>query len=166
LKRHEAAPVNRHHFNRTITTEASHRRDDVETQFTGFWETNLSNDMLIGAAPIATWLYGKPEYCRRVFHLVETSRNFPHFKLGSKLHVRKSVMLASIWAQEERHWNDRQKELVRLHLELNRAGSLLRNGCEFQASPSTGKGQLGPVLHDTAQLIERLVRVDRASAVA
>lgn len=130
-------------------------------KFTGFWETDLSNDLLIGAVPISTWLYGGPEYCRRVFHLAETSRNFPHFKMGSKLHIRKSVMLASMWAQEERHWPERQKGLVQLHLELSRLHSSLRDEHARQRSEPTTPERTKASLDATMRSIERLARIER-----
>lgn len=61
----------------------------------------IADDLLSGASEIAAWLYGDPKKRRKVYHLAETS-NFPHFKMGSKLHARKSVLREWFHTQERR----------------------------------------------------------------
>ena len=78
----------------------------------------FSNDLLIGAEAIATWLFGSPER-RRLYHLIETSRGIPTFRLGSKIAAQKSIMRAAFWAQQKRAFsNDNVETLVRLRLLL------------------------------------------------
>lgn len=61
----------------------------------------LADDILRGADNIAGFLFGDPALRRRVYHLAGTSR-LPHFKLGSMLCARKSVLIAWIAEQESR----------------------------------------------------------------
>jgi hypothetical protein len=68
-------------------------------------DPELAEDLLRGAKEIAIFLYGSPNFRRRVFHLIATSK-LPHFKLGSMICARKSVLLHWIKQQEERHAND------------------------------------------------------------
>ncbi len=60
----------------------------------------LADDLLLGAGAIADFLYGSPEYRRKVYHLTATSR-LPTFKLGSVRCARPSVLRKWIAAQEE-----------------------------------------------------------------
>ena len=71
-------------------------------------DTNLefSEDLLRGAAAIAEFLFGSTKMRRKVFHLVATS-NLPVFKLGSLICARKSVLLAWVSSQEDRHSSQR-----------------------------------------------------------
>jgi hypothetical protein len=55
--------------------------------------TPFAEDLLRGAAAIAAWLYGDSKFRRRIYHLTATS-NFPHFKIGSQIHAKKSDLLA------------------------------------------------------------------------
>ena len=60
----------------------------------------LAGDILHGAAAIAHCLYGHEKHRRKVYNLNETNR-LPHFRLGSSLCARRSVLLAWITAQEQ-----------------------------------------------------------------
>jgi hypothetical protein len=68
-------------------------------------ETEFAKDMLRGADEIAQYLFGAEAMRRKVYHLVATS-NLPHFKLGSMICARKSVLLKWVEAQEGRYAND------------------------------------------------------------
>jgi hypothetical protein len=68
-------------------------------------DPEFAEDMLRGAGEIANFLFGDPAMRRKVYHLADTS-NIPVFKLGSMICARKSVLLAWIRQQEERHAND------------------------------------------------------------
>ena len=67
-------------------------------------ETNheFSEDLLRGAAAIAEFLFGSKNMRRKVFHLAASSK-LPHFKLGSMICARKSLLLNWIEQQEGRH---------------------------------------------------------------
>jgi excisionase family DNA binding protein len=60
----------------------------------------IGGDILRGAGEIAAFLYGNEMHRRKVYNLVETKR-LPHFRLGSLVCARKSVLLAWVKAQEE-----------------------------------------------------------------
>jgi hypothetical protein len=64
-------------------------------------EPAFSDDLLRGAAEIARWVYGDSKFRRRIYHLTATS-NFPHFKIGSQIHAKKSVLLAHFNEQSRR----------------------------------------------------------------
>jgi hypothetical protein len=68
-------------------------------------EADFSQDMLRGASEISTFLYGKPEKRRKVYHLASKS-NLPVFKLGSMICARKSVLVGWVQQQESRHRGD------------------------------------------------------------
>ena len=59
----------------------------------------LGDDILRGADEIALFLYGENRHRRKVYNLIETNR-LPHFRLGSTVCARKSVLLGWIKAQE------------------------------------------------------------------
>jgi hypothetical protein len=67
--------------------------------------TEFAQDLLRGAEEVAEFLYGSRALRRKVYHLASTS-NIPIFKLGSLICARKSVLLAWVAAQEQRHAND------------------------------------------------------------
>ncbi|SRR6266851_7503674 len=129
---------------------------------------DLAKDLVIGAFDISTLLYGSPKFRRRVFHLAEKG-NLPHFTLGGKLHVRKSTLLASIWAQESRHMDERQKQLVRLHFQLSRTAALLRKfGAAMKAEGRTGRleqDEISRSVTEAIETIEQLVGVDHIRMV-
>jgi hypothetical protein len=64
-------------------------------------DADLASDLLRGADEIARFLFGDARQRRKVYHLVETSR-LPHFRLGSLLCARRSVLLNWIAEQEAR----------------------------------------------------------------
>jgi len=64
-------------------------------------EKPLSSDLLRSASAISTYLYGSPDFRRRVYNLVSTSR-LPIFRLGSVICARRSTLDRFIVAQEER----------------------------------------------------------------
>jgi hypothetical protein len=55
-------------------------------------DVKLSDDLIIGARNIALYLFGDEKYARRVYHLAETSKNSPFFKMGSRWAARKSEL--------------------------------------------------------------------------
>lgn len=59
----------------------------------------LASDILHGAGQIAHFLYGDKKHRRKVYRLVE-GRKLPHFRLGSNICTRKSVLLDWIEEQE------------------------------------------------------------------
>lgn len=63
----------------------------------------LADDILKGAAAIASYLFGSDghRYRRKVYHWAETSK-LPVFRLGSVLCARKSVLVDFIASQEKR----------------------------------------------------------------
>ena len=61
----------------------------------------LGGDILRGADDIAAFLYGESRHRRKVYNLIETNR-LPHFRLGSTVCARKSVLIDWIKSQEER----------------------------------------------------------------
>lgn len=63
---------------------------------------SLAPDLLRGAEEISEFLFGDRAHRRRVFHLVETSK-LPHFRLGSMICARRSVLTKWIEDQERRH---------------------------------------------------------------
>lgn len=70
----------------------------------------FSEDLLLGAKALAFFLFGcaDAKHQRKVFHLCATSK-MPHFKLGSKLAARKSVLYQWIKAQEGRSVGEQRK---------------------------------------------------------
>ncbi len=62
----------------------------------------LAEDVIRGADAIAAEVFGDRKQRRRIYHLCETSQ-FPHFKLGSVLCARRSVILAWIESQERKN---------------------------------------------------------------
>jgi hypothetical protein len=65
----------------------------------------LADDLLIGAAQIAHFIYGSdaPHFQRRIFYRCSVAKlRLPHFRLGSQLAARRSTLVAWIAAQEGR----------------------------------------------------------------
>ena len=60
----------------------------------------LGDDILRGADDIAAFLYGERGHRRKVYNLIERN-HLPHFRLGSTVCARKSVLLGWIKSQEE-----------------------------------------------------------------
>jgi hypothetical protein len=89
-------------------------------------DDGLHKELILGAAPIATYVFGTPDRARSVYHLAETAR-LPIFEFGTKLAVRKSVLRAYFWALERRAFRDQdQEQLVRLGVLLRRLNGLIR----------------------------------------
>ena len=66
-------------------------------------ENPLHDDLLIGAAAIADFIYGSTEYKyqRRVYYLTtQSKRRLPWFRLGSQIAARRSSIMTWIEAQE------------------------------------------------------------------
>lgn len=69
-------------------------------------EATLHDDLLIGAAAIADFIYGSTEYKyqRRVYYLTtQSKRQLPWFRLGSQIAARRSSIMTWIEAQEGFH---------------------------------------------------------------
>ena len=63
----------------------------------------LGGDILQGVEAIAVFLFGDARLRRRVYHLTSATRfRMPHFKLGSIVCARRSVLLRWIGEQENR----------------------------------------------------------------
>jgi hypothetical protein len=65
----------------------------------------LSSDLLVGAQEISMFLYGPEEglkttNLRRTYHAIAKG-DIPIFKLGGKIHARRSAIRARIEAQEQ-----------------------------------------------------------------
>jgi hypothetical protein len=60
-------------------------------------DDTIADDLLVGAAPIATYLFGSPSKRRQVYQLAS---KLPLFRLGGKIAGRKSV-LQRYMAQQE-----------------------------------------------------------------
>lgn len=66
-------------------------------------ENPLHDDLLIGAAAIADFIYGSTEYKyqRRIYYLTtQSKRRLPWFRLGSQIAARRSSIMTWIEAQE------------------------------------------------------------------
>ncbi len=66
-------------------------------------DATLHDDLLIGAAAIAEFIYGSTEYKyqRRVYYLTtQSKRRLPWFRLGSQISARRSSIMTWIKAQE------------------------------------------------------------------
>jgi hypothetical protein len=62
----------------------------------------LSEDLIMGAGPIAAFLFGDRKARRKVYYLAQRS-NAPFFKLKSQWCVRKSELLEYIELQKQKH---------------------------------------------------------------
>lgn len=68
-------------------------------------DATLHDDLLIGAAAIADFLYGSTEYRyqRRVYYLTtQSKRKLPWFRLGSQIAARRSTIMA--WIENQEGW--------------------------------------------------------------
>ena len=111
--------------NENETGEVVNENDWVDDYFRHIDIPGISQDMVIGAEEVATWLFGAPER-RRVYHLAEKTK-LPTHTVGSKIAIRKSVIRAFFWAQQARSFaNDNLEELIRLRLLLLKLRELLR----------------------------------------
>lgn len=59
----------------------------------------LAGDILYGADQIAEFLYGDKKHRRKIYNLVENGQ-IPHFRLGTGICARRSVLLMWIGDQE------------------------------------------------------------------
>ena len=66
----------------------------------------LADDLLVGAAAIADYLYGDPTQRRKVYGLAE-SRALPLFHMGREICARKSTLQKWVAAQEAGAGNER-----------------------------------------------------------
>src|SRR3954447_24201235 len=66
---------------------------------TGTASQSIASDILRGAGEIAEFIYGTKTARRTVYHLIEHNR-IPHFRIGTGVCARKSVLVAWIQAQE------------------------------------------------------------------
>jgi hypothetical protein len=69
----------------------------------------IAEDLLRGADAIAEFFYGDKKQRRRIYHLIASS-HFPHFKLGSMICARKSILLTWILEQEGHHTGQGRKQ--------------------------------------------------------
>lgn len=77
----------------------------VSTRLSGANDEPLPDDILVGALAISTYLYGeeggaKDTNLRRVYHAI-SKREIPTFRIGGKLHARKSAIKRRIEEQEQ-----------------------------------------------------------------
>jgi hypothetical protein len=117
-------------YNATSSLDNSFHRIDAP---------EFSKDLLLGAEEVATWMFG-PLKRRRLYHLIETGRGIPTFRLGSKIAAQKSVLRAAFWAQQKRAFsNDNIETLVRLRLLLLKTREVI-GASEGNAAPTAGFG--------------------------
>lgn len=69
--------------------------------------TPISGDILRGAEQIAIYLYGAATHRRKVYNLID-KKVLPHFRLGSTLCARKSVL--EHWIEEQERQLTRSSE--------------------------------------------------------
>jgi hypothetical protein len=74
------------------------------TRAFGANDEGLPDDILVGAQAISIWLYGRENglrdtNLRRIYHAI-AKREIPTFRIGGKLHARKSAIRKRIEAQE------------------------------------------------------------------
>jgi hypothetical protein len=62
-------------------------------------DSDLGDDLLVGAEAIAAFVYGDPRKKRRVFHFAANGE-LPIFRVGDLLHARKSVLREFIEQRE------------------------------------------------------------------
>lgn len=63
----------------------------------------LADDLIIGAAALARFLFGsdEPRFQRRIYYLTHTAKcRLPHFRIGSQIAARRSTLLKWIEQQE------------------------------------------------------------------
>src|SRR5690348_6644134 len=64
---------------------------------------SLGDDLLVGAAAIAKFVFGPNAHARRAHTAMASRRNtLPHFHVGGRLYARKSVIIQWIADQERR----------------------------------------------------------------
>jgi hypothetical protein len=131
------------------------QHDELDGYFHHIDVPAISQDLIIGAEEIATWLFGAPER-RRLYHLAETSR-LPTLKFGSKIAVQKSVIRASFYAQQARSFaNDNVEALIRLRLLLLKLLELLRPGVGDTTTPNLDHIQISIAMIELSKAIRLL----------
>jgi hypothetical protein len=86
----------------------------------------FSDDKIVRAGPISEWLWGKWNP-RRAYYLAEKTNAYPFFTEASQIAIRKSTVLAHIWAKERRSFrDDREEQLVKLAILLAKLLELVR----------------------------------------
>ena len=81
----------------------SDQRIDYAADQSPSHSSSLADDLLRGADDIALFVFGDVKHRRKIYNLVaDTRRRMPHFKLGSIICARRSVLLRWIAAQENR----------------------------------------------------------------
>jgi hypothetical protein len=117
---------------------------------------SFSDDMIVRAGPISQWLWGEWNP-RRAYYLAERTNAYPFFPEGSQLAIRKSTVLAHIWAREKRGFTDqREEQLVKLAILLSNLLELVRHSKE-----SGGFGGTNAIHLWMAMLQETSIAIDR-----
>jgi hypothetical protein len=127
--------------NKPLATSANRysATSSLDSNFHRIDAPDFSKDLLLGAEEISIWLFGTSER-RRLYHLIETSRGIPTFRLGSKIAAQKSVLRAAFWAQQKRAFsNDNVETLVRLRLMLLKTREVT-GASDGNVAPKTGFG--------------------------
>ena len=70
-------------------------------------DVEFSNDVLVGAAAIAEFLFGDRKDTRKVYYLAERSK-LPIFRLNAQLRARKSILRG--WIEDQEHRNSSAKQ--------------------------------------------------------
>jgi hypothetical protein len=116
----------------------------------------FSEDLILKAGPISKWLWDEWNP-RRCYYLAEKTNAYPFFTEGSQLAIRKSTVLAHIWAKEKKAFSDDSEEqLVKLAILLGNLSQLVRR--------SKGSGDFGGTnsIHLWVSLLqETLTTIDR-----
>ena len=127
-------------------------------------EPTLAADLLRSVRNITLHLHGTADRSavRSVYHILETSRTIPTFKLGAFTCARKSSIRAKIWLHETRAWEgSKQEDLVRLHILLT---SILRHVFTIDSDGHVGSGSdqahLWPMVAEAARSIQRVVKME------
>ena len=119
----------------------------------------FSEDLILKAGPISEWLWGTWNP-RRCYYLAEKTNAYPFFTEGAQLAIRKSTVLAHIWAKEKKAFSDdREEQLVKLAILLGNLSELVRH--------SKGLGDFGgtnamhlwmTLLQETSSAIDRVLK--------
>jgi hypothetical protein len=63
----------------------------------------LADDLIVGAAALARFLFGSDEqrHQRKIYYLTHTAKaRLPHFRLGNQIAARRSTLIAWVEQQE------------------------------------------------------------------
>jgi hypothetical protein len=119
----------------------------------------FSDNLILRAGPISQWLWGEWNP-RKAYYLAEKTNAYPFFTENAQLAIRKSTVLAHIWAKESRAFSDEKEEQwVKLAI-------LLANLLRFvrHAKGSSNFGETNVVHLWTALLQETLTAIERVLA--